>query len=68
MAGFQVVNIPSGQDGCVDLGKLKEAAGKDTAGLMLTNPNTVGLFDKNIQEITSIIHEAEGLLTMTEPI
>lgn len=61
MAGFQVVNIPSGQDGCVDLGKLKEAAGKDTAGLMLTNPNTVGLFDKNIQEITSIIHEAGGL-------
>lgn len=61
MAGFQVVNIPSGKDGCVDLEKLREAVGEDTAGLMLTNPNTVGLFDKNILEITSIVHEAGGL-------
>lgn len=61
MAGFEVVSIPSGPDGCVDLEKLKEAVGEDTAGLMLTNPNTVGLFDKNILEITSIIHEAGGL-------
>lgn len=61
MAGFEVVNIPSGEDGCVDLEKLREAAGEDTAGLMLTNPNTVGLFDKNILAITSIVHEAGGL-------
>ena len=61
MAGFEVVSIPSGEDGCVDLDKLREAVGEDTAGLMLTNPNTVGLFDKNILEITSIIHEAGGL-------
>ncbi len=61
MAGFDVVNIPSGEDGCVDLEKLREAVGDDTAGLMLTNPNTVGLFDKNILAITSIIHEAGGL-------
>ncbi len=61
MAGFEIVNIPSGPDGCVDLEKLRAAAGEDTAGLMLTNPNTVGLFDKNILEITSIIHEAGGL-------
>lgn len=61
MAGFEVVSIPSGEDGCVDLEKLREAVGEDTAGLMLTNPNTVGLFDKNILEITSIIHEAGGL-------
>lgn len=61
MAGFTVVSIPSREDGCVDLEKLREAAGEDTAGLMLTNPNTVGLFDKNILEITSIVHEAGGL-------
>ena len=54
MAGYQVVNIPSTPEGCVDLEKLAEAAGEDTAGLMLTNPNTVGLFDKNIREITRI--------------
>ena len=45
----------------MDLEKLAEAAGEDTAGLMLTNPNTVGLFDKNILEITRIVHEAGGL-------
>ena len=61
MAGFTVVSIPSGPDGCVDLTALKEAVGADTAGLMLTNPNTVGLFDKNILEITKIVHEAGGL-------
>lgn len=61
MAGFTVVSVPSREDGCVDLDKLREVAGEDTAGLMLTNPNTVGLFDKNILEITSIIHEAGGL-------
>lgn len=61
MAGYSVVSIPSGPDGCVDLEKLKEVAGDDIAGLMLTNPNTVGLFDKNILEITRIIHECGGL-------
>lgn len=61
MAGYQVVTIPSREDGCVDLEKLREAVGDDTAGLMLTNPNTVGLFDKNILEITRIVHEAGGL-------
>ncbi len=61
MAGFTVVSIPSRGDGCVDLEKLREAVGEDTAGLMLTNPNTVGLFDKNILEITKIVHDAGGL-------
>ena len=61
MAGYSVVSIPSREDGCVDLDKLKEAVGEDTAGLMLTNPNTVGLFDKNILEITRIVHEGGGL-------
>ena len=61
MAGFSIVNIPSGADGCVDLAALRAAVGEDTAGLMLTNPNTVGIFDKNILEITRIVHEAGGL-------
>lgn len=61
MAGFTIVNIPSGSDGCVDLDALRAAVGPDTAGLMLTNPNTVGIFDKNILEITKIVHDAGGL-------
>ena len=61
MAGYQVVNIPSREDGCVDLEVLRQAVGEDTAGLMLTNPNTVGLFDRNILEITKIVHDAGGL-------
>ena len=61
MAGFSVVNIPSDPSGGVDLEKLKEAVSEETACIMLTNPNTVGLFDKNIKEITRIVHEAGGL-------
>ncbi len=61
MAGYTVVSIPSGPDGCVDLDALRAAVGEDTAGLMLTNPNTLGLFDKNILEITRIVHEEGGL-------
>ena len=61
MAGFEVINIPSDDKGCVDLDGLRNAVGPDTAGLMLTNPNTVGVFDKNILEITKIVHDAGGL-------
>lgn len=61
MAGFKVVTIASKEDGCVDLDAVRNAVGEDTAGLMLTNPNTVGLFDKHILEITQIIHDAGGL-------
>ena len=61
MAGFTVVTIPSNAEGCVDMEKLRAAAGADTAGLMLTNPNTLGLFDRNILEITKIIRDAGGL-------
>ncbi len=53
MCGFTVVNVPSNPQGGVDLEALRAAAGPDTAGLMLTNPNTVGLFDPNILEITA---------------
>ncbi len=61
MAGFDVISIASNENGYVDLKALQEAVGEDTAGLMLTNPNTVGLFDPNILEITRIVHEAGGL-------
>lgn len=61
MAGFDVVNIASAPDGCVDLEALKAALDDKTAGLVLTNPNTVGLFDSNILDITRLVHEAGGL-------
>lgn len=62
MAGFEVVEVPSATDGGVDLDALRAACGEDTAGLMLTNPNTLGLFDTNICEIAEIVHGAGGLL------
>ena len=61
MAGFEIVNVSSTEEGLVDLEALREAVGPDTAGLMLTNPNTLGLFDRNIEEITAIVHDAGGL-------
>ncbi|NWF96389.1 MAG: aminomethyl-transferring glycine dehydrogenase subunit GcvPB [Candidatus Thorarchaeota archaeon] len=62
MAGYEVVVIPSNADGLVDLDALKSAAGPKTAGLMLTNPNTIGVFEKNIEEIAGIVHDVGGLL------
>src|SRR5699024_9937951 len=56
--GMDVVSIPSAPDGCLDLEALNAAMGPDIAGLMLTNPNTLGLFDRNIEDITRIVHEA----------
>jgi glycine dehydrogenase subunit 2 len=62
MAGLRVVEIPSNEKGCVDLDALHEAVNEKTAGLMLTNPNTLGIFEENIKEIAEIIHDAKGLL------
>jgi len=62
MGGFKIVIVPSDEDGCVDLEALKAAVSERTAGLMLTNPNTLGIFEKNIEEIAKIVHEAGGLL------
>jgi len=62
MAGFNVVVIPSDQNGCVNIEALKAAVSERTAGLMLTNPNTLGIFEENIEEIAKIVHEAGGLL------
>lgn len=62
MCGFNVVEIPSGKDGCVDLDALKAALSDKTAAIMLTNPNTLGLFEKDILTISQWVHEAGGLL------
>ncbi len=62
MVGCEIINIPSDKDGNVDLEELKKAVGDDTAALMLTNPNTLGLFEKHIKEIAKVVHDAGGLL------
>lgn len=62
VAGFETVTVRSGEDGLVDLEHLRELAGPDTAALMLTNPNTLGLFEEQILEMAEIIHEAGGKL------
>lgn len=62
MAGFDVVEVRSDAQGCVDVDALRTLVGPDTAGLMLTNPNTLGLFDTRISEIADLIHAAGGLL------
>jgi glycine dehydrogenase subunit 2 len=62
MAGFRIVVVPSSQNGTVDLKALKSAVSEKTAGLMLTNPNTLGIFEEDIAEIADIVHKAGGLL------
>lgn len=62
VAGFDVVTVPSNDQGLVDLEELKKVVGDDTAAFMLTNPNTLGLFEKEIKEIAEVVHEAGGLL------
>jgi glycine dehydrogenase subunit 2 len=62
VVGMEIIEIPSDPFGNVDLEALKDAVGEDTAGLMLTNPSTLGLFEKNIGAIAEIVHEAGGLL------
>lgn len=62
MANFQVKEIPTKPDGDVDLEALKAAVGPQTAGIMLTNPSTLGVFERNILEIAKIVHESGGLL------
>ncbi len=62
VAGFDVVEVKSNEKGLVDLEALKAVMSDEVAGFMLTNPNTLGLFDENILEISKIIHEAGGLM------
>lgn len=62
MCGMEIIEIPTGADGDIDLGVLKSKLSDKTAGIMLTNPSTLGLFAKNIQMIATLVHEAGGLL------
>lgn len=62
VAGFEVLEVKSNEKGLVDLESLKAAMSDKVAGFMLTNPNTLGLFDTNILEISKIVHEAGGLM------
>ena len=62
MAGFKTIEVPSKEDGGVDLEALASVVGPQTAGLMLTNPNTLGIFDSNISKIAGIVHDAGGLM------
>lgn len=62
MAGYGVVVVPSNERGRVDIGALEKAVSEKTAALMLTNPNTLGLFEEEILEIAKILHKAGGLL------
>ncbi|MFA6170561.1 MAG: aminomethyl-transferring glycine dehydrogenase subunit GcvPB [Candidatus Margulisiibacteriota bacterium] len=62
IVGFQPVVIKSNGRGNVDLDAIKAALGPDTAGFMLTNPNTLGLFDEHIMEVAELVHKAGGLL------
>ena len=62
MCGFKIREIPTKSDGDIDIEALKEVLGPQTAGIMLTNPSTVGVFERRIQEIARLVHEAGGLL------
>ncbi len=62
MCGFKVVEIATDKKGNVDIDALKAAVGPQTAGLMLTNPSTLGVFEENVTEMSRIVHEAGGLL------
>ncbi len=62
MCGLDVVVVKSGENGLVDVESLKPLLGNDLAGIMLTNPNTLGLFERDIKEIASLVHDCGGLL------
>lgn len=62
MAGYKVIEIPSTKEGTVDLEMLKKALSEKTACFMLTNPNTLGIFETDIREIARLVHEAGALL------
>lgn len=62
VAGFDIIEVKSNEKGLIDLNSLKSLMSDEVAGFMLTNPNTLGLFDENISEITKIVHDAGGLM------
>ena len=60
----EVVTIPSASDGCTDVEKLKAALSDDTAAFMVTNPNTLGLFEEEIEAVADVVHGRGGLVYM----
>jgi len=62
MCGYKVIEIPTGEDGDIHLDELRKLVGPKTAGIMLTNPSTLGLFMRKIKEVAAIVHQAGGLL------
>jgi glycine dehydrogenase subunit 2 len=62
LGGYQVVTVPSDERGCVDMAALETVLDEDVAGIMLTNPNTLGLFEEDIAAIAAAVHKVGGLL------
>ena len=62
LGGYETVTVPSDHRGCVDVAALRERLDDDVAGIMLTNPNTLGLFEEEIHDIAAAVHEVGGLL------
>ncbi len=62
LCGYKSVNIKSGPKGILDPRTVAEAMDEDTAGIMITNPNTLGLFEENIKEVCDIVHAKGGLV------
>jgi glycine dehydrogenase subunit 2 len=62
LAGYEATTVPSDGRGCVDMAALRAVLDTDVAGIMLTNPNTLGLFEEDIEEIAAAVHEVGGLL------
>ncbi len=62
IGGYEVTTVPSDDRGCVDLAALRSVLDRDVAGIMLTNPNTLGLFEEGIEEIAAAVHDVGGLL------
>ncbi|MEY2478613.1 MAG: glycine dehydrogenase subunit 2 [Actinomycetota bacterium] len=62
LGGYETVTVPSDSRGCVDVAALRERLDTDVAGIMLTNPNTLGLFEEDIAEIAAAVHDVGGLL------
>jgi glycine dehydrogenase subunit 2 len=62
LGGYTTVTVPSDDRGCVDVAALRDRLDEDVAGIMLTNPNTLGLFEEDITEIASLVHGVGGLL------
>jgi glycine dehydrogenase subunit 2 len=62
IAGYEIITIPSNEKGVMDLDQLKAKITPEVAGLMITNPNTVGIFDSDIDQIADMVHSVDGLM------